>query len=156
MAADTVEVDLAAELARDLVSKAAPHELPLFEATSEEFRRNPERALAGDESKDEMLGFGVDMALAMLTPVALVVAKDVVTFVTAEVSRVAKEESRPVIAQRVRALFPTSTSSGRPSCWSGSPCSPAGSSLQRRSGSARRARGTVGSSTSRRSLSPPS
>nr|MBA2614929.1 hypothetical protein [Actinomycetota bacterium] len=68
-----------------------------------------------------MLGFGVDMALAMLTPVALVVAKDVVTFVTAEVSRVAKEESRPVIAQRVRALFPTSTSSGRPSWWSGSP-----------------------------------
>lgn len=103
--ADLPEVDLATELARDLVAKAAPHELPLFEATSEEFRRNPERALAGDESKDEMLGFGVDLALTMLTPVALVVAKDVITFLTSEVGRVAKEESRPLIAQRVRALF---------------------------------------------------
>jgi len=52
-----------------------------------------------------MLGFGVDLALTMLTPIALVVAKDVVTFVTAEVGRAAKEESRPLIAQRVRALF---------------------------------------------------
>ena len=105
MASEAVEVDLAAELARDVVAKTAPHELPLFEATSEEFRRDPERALAGDEAKDEMLGFGVDVALTMLTPVALVVAKDVVTFLTAEIGRVAKEESRPLIAERVRTLF---------------------------------------------------
>ena len=105
MTVDAVEADLAAELARDFVSKEAPYELPLFEATSEEFRRNPDRALAGDEAKDEMLGFGVDMALTVLTPIALVVAKDVVMFVTAEVSRVAKEESRSLIAERVRALF---------------------------------------------------
>ena len=99
------ETELAAELARDVVTRTAPHELPLFEATSEEFRRDPDRALRGEEGGDEMLGFGVEAAMAMMTPIALVVAKDVVVYLTAEVGRVAKEESSPLIARKVRALF---------------------------------------------------
>ena len=68
---------LVADLARAVVEQTAPEELPLFRATSEAYFDDPdvaERSGCGDE----MLGFGVDAALVLVTPVALSVARDVV------------------------------------------------------------------------------
>jgi hypothetical protein len=61
------------DLARDLVAQAAPHELPLFAATSAAYLAHPGDAVGGD--RDQALGFGVEAAAAFLTPAALVVAR---------------------------------------------------------------------------------
>ena len=61
--------------------------------------------MVAGKGRDEMLGFGVEVALATLTPVALSVAREVIAFVSAEVAREAKEESAPVVREAVRRLF---------------------------------------------------
>jgi hypothetical protein len=61
------------DLARDLVAQAAPHELPLFAATSAAYLAHPNAASRGDG--DQALGFGVEAAAAFLTPAALVAAR---------------------------------------------------------------------------------
>jgi hypothetical protein len=85
------EDTLVAGLARAAVEQAAPEELPLFRPTSEAFFEDP-AALERRDGRDELLGFGVDAALVLVTPVALSVARDVVRFVADQVrSRLASE-----------------------------------------------------------------
>lgn len=69
---------LVVALARATVERAAPEELLLFPAVSEAYleRRDPMRATPGDP----MLGFGVETAVVLITPIALTVAKDVLGF----------------------------------------------------------------------------
>ena len=87
-----VESDaLVAALARATVEKAAPEELPLFRATSEAYFNDP-GALEKQRSRDEMLGFGVDAAVMLVTPVALAVAKDVIEFIGAHLRARAEKE----------------------------------------------------------------
>jgi hypothetical protein len=83
-ASDQVVVDLA----RDLVSQAAPHELPLFAATSAAYLAHPQDAVGGDG--DQALGFGVEAAAAFLTPAALLVASEVVTALRAALGKSAE------------------------------------------------------------------
>jgi hypothetical protein len=64
-----------AALARAAVERAAPEELPLFRATSEAYFEDP--ASIGRGGREAMLGFGVEAAVVLVTPVALEVAKDV-------------------------------------------------------------------------------
>jgi hypothetical protein len=93
----TVDDALVAQLARDAVGKAAPEELPLFRATSEAYFRDPSSVEKGDGSRDEMLGFGVDAALVLITPVALSVARDVLNFVVAQVRAKAREHGTEAV-----------------------------------------------------------
>lgn len=69
---------LVVALARATVERAAPEELVIFPAASEAYLegQDPAKATRGDP----MLGFGVDTAVVLLTPVALTVAKDVLGF----------------------------------------------------------------------------
>jgi len=67
-------------LARRAVAETAPKELPLFTVTARSYFADPDRAVAAATSKaadDEMLGFGVESAVAIVTPVALWVAQQV-------------------------------------------------------------------------------
>jgi hypothetical protein len=96
---------LVSEVARDAIAVAAPEELPLFRAASRRYFDDPDVVERQGNGKDELLGFGVETAAILLTPVALCVAKTVISFVAAEVARVTKEESRAVIQDRVRRLF---------------------------------------------------
>jgi hypothetical protein len=96
MSEPAVDDALIAELARSAVARAAPEELPLFRATSEAYFENPE-ALEGREAGDEMLGFGVDAALVLVTPVALAVSRDVLNFVVAQVREQARERGAEAI-----------------------------------------------------------
>ena len=66
--------DLVAALARATVERAAPEELPLFRATSEAYLRDP-ASVEGGKSRDELLGFGVEAAAMLVTPVALQVVE---------------------------------------------------------------------------------
>jgi len=104
MSTPAVEDQLVAELARSAVSKAAPEELPLFRATSEAYFEDPD-ALAVQRSRDEMLGFGVDAALVLVTPVALAVARDVLNFVIQEVRAQAREHGKDAIDGLVARLL---------------------------------------------------
>jgi hypothetical protein len=83
-------------LARAAVERAAPEELPIFRATSEAYLRDPS-ALQRREGKDEMLGFGVDAAMVLVTPVALSVARDVLAFVGEQIRRVARKEGEGAV-----------------------------------------------------------
>jgi len=99
----TIEDALVAELARSAVTQAAPEELPLFRATSEAYFDDPESLDRGG-SKDELLGFGVEAALVLVTPVALSVARDVLNFVIEQVRGHAREAGTNAIdrlAERV-------------------------------------------------------
>ena len=96
---------LVGELARDAVEAAAPQELPLFRAASRRFFDDPDGSVQEQQGKDELLGFGIETAAILITPVALCVARSVVRFVIAEVTRAAKDESSSAIQSRVRRLF---------------------------------------------------
>lgn len=96
MSEPAVDDALVAELARSTVARVAPEELPLFRATSEAYFENP-KALEGREAGDEMLGFGVDAALILVTPVALAVSRDVLNFIVAQVREKAREHGAEAI-----------------------------------------------------------
>jgi len=83
----------------------APEELPLFRATSQAFLQNPKRVLAGQNAGDDMLGFGVGEAAALLTPAVLAVASGVINFLIAEITKTARTEGRLLIQDTVRRLF---------------------------------------------------
>ena len=87
---------LVAALARATVERAAPEELPLFSATSEAYFTDP-KALERSGGKDEMLGFGVDAAVVLLTPIALTVAKDVIGFLGEQLRARAREQGEGAI-----------------------------------------------------------
>ena len=88
---------LVAALARATVEKAAPEELPLFRATSEAYFEDPQSLERAGGGKDEMLGFGVDAALVLMTPVVLQVAKDVIGFLGEQLRERAREQGEGAI-----------------------------------------------------------
>src|SRR5262245_61215983 len=82
---NTAQHPLIAELARDILNQIAPHELPLFRATSEAYFRRATRSLKGQGARDELLGFGTGKEVSFVTPIALAVTDAVVAFVAAHV-----------------------------------------------------------------------
>jgi hypothetical protein len=102
--------DLVAALARATVARAAPEELPLFRATSEAYFRDPDSVTAPAKGRDEVLGFGVDAAVMLLSPIALQVAKDVLGFLHEQLRERAREQGEGAIdrllARLVRADEP--------------------------------------------------
>jgi hypothetical protein len=87
---------LVAELARSAVERAAPEELPLFRATSEAYFADP-AAVGRTRSRDDMLGFGVEAAAMLVTPIALQLARDVFDFLAAHLRKRAREEGEGAI-----------------------------------------------------------
>jgi hypothetical protein len=87
---------LVVALARATVEKAAPEELPLFQATSEAYFEDPQ-ALEQGGGKDAMLGFGVDAAMVLMTPIVLQVAKDVIGFLGEQLRERAREQGEGAI-----------------------------------------------------------
>ncbi len=90
-------------LARSAVEQVAPEELPLFRATSEAYFDDP-ASLEQKGSRDDTLGFGVDAALVLVSPVALQVAREVIDFVIAKLRESAEEEGESAIKRLVARL----------------------------------------------------
>ena len=99
----SAEDELTVELAREVVAQTAPHELPIFRATSRAYFQDPHRALQ-QRSKDEMLGFGVE-SMALLTPYILAIAKPIVALVMNELAKQVQERSGDSIVIWVRRLL---------------------------------------------------
>jgi hypothetical protein len=95
--------ELAVALARSAVERAAPEELVIFPAASEAFLEgdDPSKRTRGDP----MLGFGVESAVVLLTPVALTVAKDVLGFLRAQLKKQAEEHGDEAFDWLVKKIF---------------------------------------------------
>jgi hypothetical protein len=102
---DEAQRQLIADLAREQVAQVAPHELPLFRATSEAYFRHPEEAQMPQHAEDTMLGFGVESAVSFLTPVVLSVTMAAVSFLADEIRKRLKDESASVVNDAVKRLF---------------------------------------------------
>jgi hypothetical protein len=82
----TSEFDqLAAEIGRDIVARAAPQELPLYRSISAAYLQSPSDASSKSINREETLGFGVAEAVTYLTPVALPVLSAVLKFLADEI-----------------------------------------------------------------------
>ena len=93
-------------LAFSTVEEVAPEEAPLFGPMSEAYFDPARSGVKGSDS-DEMLGFGVDAAAAMVlvTPVALEAARSVIVYVVGELQTAFKDEAKPMIAAFVKRLL---------------------------------------------------
>ncbi|MBS1249271.1 MAG: hypothetical protein MAG431_00847 [Chloroflexi bacterium] len=96
---------LIADLSRDVVVEIAPHETPMFRATSEAYFDNPEKLLESQEGKDDMLGFGSATAATFMTPAVLAVATTVVKFVVEHAKETFEEESEDLLSDIVKKMF---------------------------------------------------
>src|SRR5437660_8088092 len=77
---------LTTNVAHNLIAQIAPQELPIFQVTSEAYFKNPDKMLKGQQGKDEMLGFGFELASAILmSPIVLAIVDDVVKVIVGEV-----------------------------------------------------------------------
>lgn len=95
--------ELVVALARSAVERAAPEEMVIFPAASEAFLEgeDPSKKTRGDP----MLGFGVESAVILLTPVALTVAKDVLGFLRTQFKKQADEHGDEAFDWLVGKLF---------------------------------------------------
>ena len=95
--------ELVVALARSAVEKAAPEEMVIFPAASEAYLegQDPSKKTRGDP----MLGFGVESAVLLLTPVALTVAKDVLGFLRVQFKKQADEHGDEAFDWLVAKLF---------------------------------------------------
>lgn len=100
--------DAVVELARAAVARAAPEELPLFPAASEAYRagRDP-----GAATRGPLLGTA---AVALLTPVALAVAKEVLGLLGKQLGRQAAEHGGAGIQWLIDRLHGHSDSAAAP------------------------------------------
>jgi hypothetical protein len=102
---EVVDEELIASVAREQVAQLAPQELPLFRAQSAAYFEDPQKALQGDRSGDDMLSFGPEVAFALLTPIILSVTSTVLSAVAEELGKTLGEESRGLVGDLVRRLF---------------------------------------------------
>ena len=98
---------LISDIAHELIAQIAPRELPMFRPTCEAYFEDPEKIF--EAPKDNRLGFGLDTAIAFLTPVVLAVTTGVVKFLAEKVKESLKEASAELVAKLVKKMF-----NGRP------------------------------------------
>jgi hypothetical protein len=91
-------------LARVAVDDAAPEERPLFDPMAEAYY-DPRRGTPSGSKSDEMLGFGVDAAIILVTPVALEAAKNVLGYLVGELQTAFKDEAKPMIQAFVKRVM---------------------------------------------------
>ncbi|MEU0156396.1 hypothetical protein [Micromonospora fulviviridis] len=79
-----VEEAAVEELARRAVRRVAPEEGEIFDVVRDAYRRNPQRLAGSGDGRERMLGFGVEAAAALLTPLVLGISVEVVRHLTME------------------------------------------------------------------------
>ena len=90
-------------VARGLVTAAAPEELPLFSAmTTAYFDRG---GVEPGRAREDMLGFGADAAVMLVTPAAFEVARCVFDYLAGQVKASVEAETADAISAHVHRLF---------------------------------------------------
>ena len=88
-------------LARQVVADISPAELPLFAATAARYRADPAGTLAAAHPRDEVLGFGAEAAVVLVTPFAL----DLVRRILGRLSEKLGDSAGDSLASRITAWF---------------------------------------------------
>jgi hypothetical protein len=96
---------LVRDLARKLLRETAPEELPLLRPASERYFADPEKALRKRRQEQEVLGFGGEAVVALLTPIVLTVATDVLSHFATELAKDAGSRGAGPIRAALRRLF---------------------------------------------------
>jgi hypothetical protein len=78
----SVDTVLMTEVARDILTEVAPHEMPIFAAASRAYFADPAAALRQAHSKDNVLGFGIEAVTVVITPAVLSVMSEVLEYLT--------------------------------------------------------------------------
>jgi DNA replicative helicase MCM subunit Mcm2 (Cdc46/Mcm family) len=102
---DRMNEQLVSEFAKDILGELAPQEKALFKPISEAYFKNPEKVLAAQQGKDELLGFGAAEAAALITPIVLAVSTEVVQFLFQEARKAVQSESSSLINETVKSWF---------------------------------------------------
>lgn len=92
-------------LAEPAVAAAAPEELWLLDATCAAYLRPLRRRGRGGGRTEEMLGFGLDASVSVVTIAAVGAAQAAVAFLAAQVADAVREESSGVVKGWVHKLF---------------------------------------------------
>jgi hypothetical protein len=100
-----VDEALVRDLARKVLREAAPEELSLLRPASERYFADPEKALRKRRQEQELLGFGGEAVVALLTPIVLTVATEVLTHLATEFARDAGSRGVATIRAALRRMF---------------------------------------------------
>jgi hypothetical protein len=103
------ERELATEIVRRALARAAPEEVLLLDDVAAEFFADPEKSLTSD-GRDEAVGFGLD--LAMVAPAMLAMALVAVRTLGTVVTNAVEQEGTPVVRQGLRRLLGLDERSG--------------------------------------------
>ena len=106
---NSLQNQLTTQLSRDTVAQIAPDELLIFQVTSDEYFKNPEKTLKGQAEGDDMIGFGGGGVELFLTPIVLEVAATVVVPFLLEIAKETKEafkeQFKDTVKQKSSNLF---------------------------------------------------
>lgn len=101
MADPTVRDTAVEALARQVVADVSPAELPLFSATAARYRADPAGTLTPRGGDDQVLGFGAETAVVLITPFAL----DLVRRLLSRLSEKLGDSAADSLAGRITAWF---------------------------------------------------
>jgi hypothetical protein len=97
--------DRARDLARRVVARMAPEELVLFDAAADLYAERTRRGSGKRSRSDKALGSGFGDAVALLSPVAMLVAKAVVDRLADKAGDAAADGSARLLKRAARRLF---------------------------------------------------
>jgi hypothetical protein len=92
------------ELARSAIAQVAPDELPLFEAMTRVWFKDPRLARVR-RGGDETLGFGLAEVAPLLTPIVLATAGEIAKYLAEELGKSLAHMTADGIVQRIGRLF---------------------------------------------------
>ncbi len=97
--------EIITEFSKDVVSKVANEELPLFDEMVEEYYQDPAPPDLTHQASDDPLGSGLESTLIALTPAAMAMVSAIVTYVLTEVLQAVQEESVQAISKKIKEFF---------------------------------------------------
>jgi len=101
----TAGATLITEVGRDVLSKIAPEETPIFAAASKAYFADPAAALRQLRSKDNVLGFGLEAVAVAVTPVILVALSEMFEFLTRVAAKAVEDGLAKEIPDVISAMF---------------------------------------------------
>jgi hypothetical protein len=99
-----VDEALVRDVTRALIVRVAPQELPLFRASSERWFADHGGELRRGRGQ-EVLGFGAEAAVVLLTPVALGVVSDVLSYLAVDYAKGVAPRGLAAVRAALRRLF---------------------------------------------------
>jgi hypothetical protein len=102
---NAVDTTLVTDVARDVLSEVAPQEVPILAAASKAYFDDPAAALRQWQTRDDVLGFGLDSLTVLVTPAVLHIVSEVFESLLRVATKAVEEGLSKEIPQVIRAMF---------------------------------------------------